>query len=121
MKDIFYALRPKQWTKNIFLFLPLVFGQKLFSYPENWEVLLGFFLFSMMASGVYLLNDLIDFDRDKLHRVKRLRPLASGKLAQRHAWILAAGLCFLASVLSFRLSYPLGWVILSYFIFNLIY
>lgn len=57
MKYLFFALRPKQWTKNLFIFLPLIFGKKLFVFPPNLKVAVAFFLFSLTAGVVYLVND----------------------------------------------------------------
>ncbi len=121
MKALFFALRPKQWAKNLFVFLPLVFGKKLFSWPENFQVVEGFVLFSMMASAVYLMNDLVDFEQDKIHRMKRLRPLASGKLSKELALLMSGCLCVVSTTLSFLLNPLFGWVVLSYFLFNFIY
>ena len=59
-----YAMRPKQWIKNLFVLLPLIFGQKLFVFPENLHGLMAFLIFCLASSGVYLIND----------RFGRLRP-----------------------------------------------
>jgi len=121
IKYLFFALRPKQWIKNLFIFLPLVFGKKLFIYPVNLRVIIAFFLFSITASVVYLINDIIDIEKDKLHPTKRLRPIASGKLTVREAWIAAAilGGVFIAS--SFLLDIYFGIVVASYIVFNILY
>ncbi|GEM_PF-6728413 len=90
-RDLFFAARPKHWVKNLFVFLPLIFGQKLFVYPYNVRTLVVFALFSLAASGTYLLNDLIDLGADRFHRTKRLRPLAAGHISRSSAaWTCAA-------------------------------
>ncbi len=121
MRNLFLSLRPKQWIKNLFIFLPLIFGKKLFVYPLNLEAAAAFFLFSLMASASYLINDIIDLAKDKLHPAKSSRPIASGKLGIKEAGISAFVLSVLSIVLSFTLDIYFGWVVLAYFVFNLIY
>lgn len=121
MKYLFLALRPKQWIKNLFILLPLVFGEKLLVFPTNLKVVISFFLFSVAAGVVYLVNDIMDLEEDKLQPEKCLRPIASGKVSIRRAWITA---CFLGScsiTLSFMLNIYFGWVVVAYLAFNLIY
>ncbi len=77
MKDLVIALRPKQWVKNLLIFMPLIFGQVLFCFPTNLNVFIAFILFCMTTSSVYLVNDIFDIERDKLHPTKCLRTLAS--------------------------------------------
>ena len=77
MKYLFLSLRPKQWIKNLFIFLPLIFCGKLFVYPINVKTIAAFFLFSIASGVAYLVNDIMDYKEDKLHPIKRLRPIAS--------------------------------------------
>ena len=86
------ALRPHQWSKNLLLFLPLVCAHQIGN-SFLWEqVGLAFLLFSLGASGQYLINDLLDREADRLHPIKRNRPVASGQLSPMAAVVLAAGL-----------------------------
>ena len=80
-----------------------------------------FFLFSLAASAVYLINDIIDIERDKQHRIKRLRPLASGKISIFQAKITAFILGTTAILFSFILDIYAGWIIVVYIILNYIY
>lgn len=121
LKYLFFALRPNHWLKNFFIFLPLIFGKKLFIFPVNLKVLSAFFLFSIIASVVYLTNDIMDFRVDKYHHTKRLRPIASGKITIKKALIASCVLGVFSFALSFVLNIYFGWLILSYFLFNLIY
>ena len=73
MKGILLSLRPKQWVKNFFVFLPLVFGKKLFAFPANLETVGVFFAFSLAAGAAYLINDVMDASTDRLHPKKKLR------------------------------------------------
>ncbi|NQT90319.1 MAG: decaprenyl-phosphate phosphoribosyltransferase [Candidatus Omnitrophica bacterium] len=121
MKYIIFALRPKQWIKNLFIFLPLIFGRMLFAFPNNLKTLAAFCLFSLGASAAYLLNDIIDVKKDRLHPTKRLRPIASGKVSVRDASIAALVLAALSITLSFMLDFYFGCIVVIYLIFNIIY
>ena len=77
---ILEAMRVDQWLKNILIFLPLLADQSFNEPPRVFAALLAFVVFSLAASGVYLVNDLLDPDADRLHPTKRRRPLASGRL-----------------------------------------
>lgn len=112
MDKILYHLaisaRPKQWLKNLSLFAALVFSGKLLIAQEFIKTFWAVVLFSLLASSVYLLNDIIDVEQDKLHPFKRLRPITSGKLPIPIA-------CFVSVFLIFA---TLWWAqILSFFFF----
>jgi 4-hydroxybenzoate polyprenyltransferase len=121
MMYIFYALRPKQWIKNFFIFLPLIFGGKLFIFPSNALTVAAFVIFSLAASTVYLVNDIIDIEKDKLHPTKRLRPIASGRVSIVRGLVAASILGIFSLSLAFSFSIYFGFVILAYFAFNLAY
>jgi 4-hydroxybenzoate polyprenyltransferase len=121
VKYLFFSLRPKQWIKNFFIFLPLVFGGKLFDFKIWMAVISGFFVFSMASSCAYVVNDLLDLENDKLHPAKRLRPIASGKVKKSQALILLSLLGIVSCVLSFILDIRFGWLIIIYLALNLIY
>lgn len=88
-------LRPKDWAKNLFLFIPLFFSGELFRWNLYPLLLLGFSCFSLVASAIYIINDYRDVDDDRKHPVKRRRPLASGAVPLPAALALCA-LCLLA-------------------------
>ena len=75
------VLRPKEWAKNSFCLAPLIFSQRAFELDAVTEASILFIAFSFLASAVYILNDIIDRDRDRAHPVKKNRPLASGALS----------------------------------------
>lgn len=77
---IIRLLRPRHWIKNIFLFPSIIFGGELFKVAAFREVFLGFIIFSLLSSAIYIINDLFDIKKDRLHPYKRFRPLASGKV-----------------------------------------
>lgn len=95
------ALRPKQWTKNGVLLVPLLFAKSIFQGPALWHALVAVVSFSLLASGVYVVNDWIDKDKDRLHPEKRKRPIAAGHLGGSAAVVVVA-LCWAA-------SFSLGW------------
>src|SRR5579884_2678403 len=74
------ALRPRQWTKNLALFVGIVFAQRLFTLPSLARACVAFIVFCLASSCIYLFNDLLDLENDRQHPAKRLRPLASGRL-----------------------------------------
>ncbi len=81
-------LRPRQWTKNLFLFAGLVFSQNLFNPPLCLRALLACAVFCLLSGSVYILNDLVDLAADRKHYSKRHRPLAAGRIGIRPAVFL---------------------------------
>ena len=80
--------RPNQWIKNLFVFFPIFFGEKMFDIQLMFNTLVAFFAFSFAASSIYCLNDIIDVDDDRRHSVKCNRPLASGKISITSAYAI---------------------------------
>lgn len=124
MKPYIKLLRIKHYSKNVLLFLPLVFGRQLSNLTLLVQVLLGFVAFSLLASAVYILNDIRDAEKDRLHPTKKNRPIASGAVPVSRARVLAAVLLVLALVVN---AFACGravlpWVIMCiYLVFNLGY
>jgi 4-hydroxybenzoate polyprenyltransferase len=85
IKPFIRTMRPKQWTKNVFVWAALVFDQKLFEPPYFIRTLVTFVLFCLISSAVYVINDLVDIERDRQHPTKCNRPLPSGALSPRVA------------------------------------
>lgn len=84
------AMRPKQWTKNAVLLVPLIFARGVFAQGLLVHALSAVFAFSLLASGVYVVNDWVDRDKDRLHPEKRKRPIAAGHLGFGSAMALVA-------------------------------
>lgn len=82
---ILESLRPYQWTKNLFVFAPLIFSQNIFNVPYLFKVICAFAIFCVLSGAVYIWNDLRDITEDKLHPIKAQRPLASGRLGKTAA------------------------------------
>jgi 4-hydroxybenzoate polyprenyltransferase len=94
------ALRPRQWLKNLLVFAGLVFAAKLGD-AERWlEAVAAFGAYCAVSSAAYLVNDLRDREDDRMHPVKRARPIARGELSSRRAVVLAAGLAAAALALA---------------------
>jgi 4-hydroxybenzoate polyprenyltransferase len=101
MTALIQAIRPRQWVKNAFVFAPLLFGKLFLRADKIVLALLAFALFCAMASAVYLLNDIVDVDRDRAHPTKRNRPIASGRLPIRVAATAAVVLAGAALTVAF--------------------
>ena len=114
-------MRPKQWTKNAFVFTALIFDRKLFQPEPFLRTLIAFGLFCLASSAVYLINDLADMERDRLHPKKRFRPLASGELSPRVAVIAAVVLVLIVVPTAFWVHAALGWIVLGYLLLQLAY
>ncbi|AKU89943.1 Prenyltransferase [Vulgatibacter incomptus] len=115
------GMRPHQWVKNGFLFAPLVFAHKLFEPALLLRSVAAFFLYSLMASAVYLGNDVLDVEADRRHPVKRNRPIASGKLPASLAAVVSVVLA-LGSLTGAALLVPeLAGVLLAYLVMNAAY
>jgi 4-hydroxybenzoate polyprenyltransferase len=115
------ALRPEQWVKNFVVFAALLFGQKLTDPGAVQRSVAAFVIFCALSGAVYLLNDLRDLERDRLHPAKRNRPLASGSLSPAAAWV--AALILGAGSLGVSVLLPAGflWCAGAYLALNLAY
>lgn len=115
------ALRPKQWTKNAALLVPLLFAKSIFAQGLAVRALLGVGIFSLLASGVYVVNDWFDREKDRLHPEKRKRPIAAGHLPGPAAIGLVA-LCWgVAGFGAWRLSSSFAAVLLGYLVLQALY
>lgn len=121
MSVILSILKPKHLLKNLFVFLPVLFGKELFSCPNMLQVVIAFCAFFPAANACYLFNDIQDLESDKLHPVKRHRPLAAGKISVSSAYITAALLAILSIAIAFLASTALVQIILSYLGLNILY
>jgi 4-hydroxybenzoate polyprenyltransferase len=85
---VLLSLRPQQWVKNLFVFGGLIFAQRLFT-PSVWPALGAFAIFCGLSGAMYLLNDVADLEKDRLHPEKRHRPIAAGRLQPGGAVVIA--------------------------------
>lgn len=121
---IIRIIRPEQWIKNAFVFVPLFFGGGLLNAADIASALLTFVAFSLAASSVYCINDIIDVDDDRRHPVKCRRPIASGKVSKAEAWVLTIVLALLAAAVAMVLPAngpQTDAVIACYYLMNVTY
>jgi 4-hydroxybenzoate polyprenyltransferase len=112
--SLLLSVRPEQWTKNLFVLGPLMFGQRLLDPTAVLQALAAFAIFCALSGVVYLINDIADRDADRRHPVKRYRPIASGALAVRVALGAAAVLTAIAVPGAFLLRPQFGILAVSY-------
>jgi len=115
------TMRPRQWTKNLFIFAALVFDKQLVILSSLLRTVAGFALFCLISSAVYIFNDLSDVEADREHPEKRNRPIASGKLPMSVAWVAGIVLVIVSVGLGYLLSPAFALVVLGYFLLNLAY
>ena len=108
------SLRPQQWTKNLFVFAGTLFGGHLLDAGAIVRATAAFGIFCLLSGVVYVFNDLVDRDADQRHPLKRLRPIASGRLSTRTAAIAAACLAVVAIAAAAALSKTFAWVSVVY-------
>lgn len=113
-KALLKTMRPKQWVKNAVVYAPLVFDGKLIDPVLLLRTTIAFLLFCMISSAVYLINDLADIEKDRLHPKKRTRPLAAGELAPRVAIAAAVVLIVVCIPLALWLDSGFFLVLYSY-------
>jgi 4-hydroxybenzoate polyprenyltransferase len=121
LRALLKTMRPRQWTKNIFIFAALVFDKQLLIPSSLLRTVAGFVLFCLIASAVYIFNDLSDVEADREHPEKRKRPIASGQLPVRVAWVAGILLVVLSVGLGYLLSPAFAAVEATYFLLFLAY
>ena len=115
-------IRPKQWIKNGFVFVPLFFGGALFNTDALLAGVITFFAYSFAASSIYCFNDIFDAEADRRHPVKCHRPIASGAVSVKAAYCLMILMLILSIVISAALdSWKAMGIILFYWLLNLCY
>ncbi|SEB09156.1 UbiA prenyltransferase family protein [Pedobacter hartonius] len=122
LRSYLLLIRIPQWSKNLFIFLPAFFALKLLQADVIYSLGLTFIGFSFLASAVYVFNDMLDIESDKIHPTKRNRPLASGKVTVKEGIFLIVLLLILASAVFIVLGNVTVMVIAGiYLIQNILY
>jgi len=121
LRGLLVSLRPHQWTKNLVVLAPLALSKHLFEGEPLLRALAAFGLFCGLSGAVYLLNDVTDVERDRLHPLKRLRPVASGALPLRLAAMVAAVLALGSLAASFLLGRGFLACAVAYLGLNVLY
>ncbi|HQZ97271.1 MAG TPA: UbiA prenyltransferase family protein [Pyrinomonadaceae bacterium] len=121
MKQHLRLLRPHQWIKNVFVLIPAFFAGKIALLASDYKLAVAFISFCAIASSVYIFNDIYDLEKDKLHELKRSRPLATGAVSIKTAIVLMLILAAVAVGSSLLVSLTFFYVIAGYFALNLVY
>lgn len=119
---IFVSLRPRQWVKNSFIFVALIFSQNVCNLKMLMVNLTAFIILCLLSGGVYLLNDLLDIEKDRKHPKKALRPLASGRLSPLTAkttFLLLIAISLAASF--FMINIPFLLIVSGYLALQIAY
>lgn len=132
VRGLIKTIRPHQWVKNLFVMAPMFFHKDLFSSTADGDpslnlrvtgqAMLGTAVFCLLAGAVYTINDLVDVEADRVHPVKRFRPIASHQVPESFAWPFAIGLVAVALAVSFfKLNWQFAAVAALYFVENIAY
>ena len=121
LKDLFISMRPKQWYKNFVIFIAIIFSFNFFNFELWFEVILSFIIFCMVSGVVYLINDIVDIEEDKLHPKKKSRPIASGKLKKSSVIIAIILFLSLSIILSLQISIVFLLTVLTFLFLNFTY
>ena len=119
--EVLKLMRIHQYVKNLFIFLPLFFSLKITDMTLLGITFLGFIAFSLTASAIYILNDYQDIDEDRLHPIKKNRPLASGTISKNEAILLMSIFFLFGFSLMISLSWQAGLILLGYVVLNVSY
>jgi 4-hydroxybenzoate polyprenyltransferase len=121
IKGTIEALRPVQWIKNLNLFAALILNGQLFDIDLFIKSFLGFVTFCFLSSSSYLINDIVDVDKDRLHPVKKNRPIARGDVPKSFALLVAFSLLFLGLSTSLFINSSFFWISLVFIVLQYTY
>ena len=120
-KSLVKAIRPHQWVKNIIVFLPAVASHRIFEFQVIGNSILAFIAFSLCASGLYVMNDLLDLTSDRLHKSKSKRPFAAGNLPLSWGVAMCPALLLAAFVICIFLPVQYSAVLITYILLTTAY
>jgi 4-hydroxybenzoate polyprenyltransferase len=121
LRALIKTMRPRQWTKNAFVLAAVVFDRQLTNPAALINALVAFVLFCLLSSVVYIINDIADVQADRLHPIKRSRPIASGKLPVPVAIGAAVFLLVFTIPAAYLLSPTFAAIAVAYFVINIAY
>ena len=122
IKGLIQLIRPKQWIKNCFVFAAIIFSGNFLNITMLYSNIVTFLLFCLTSSSVYILNDIVDIDKDRCHPQKKYRPLPSGKVSIKSAVILDILIVISVALLSFLyLDIRILFIFAVYFVINILY
>ncbi len=121
LSGLIKSMRPRQWPKNGFVFVALLFDGKMFHLPSVLAATGAFILLCLMSGAVYLMNDLVDIESDRLHPTKRNRPLPSGQVTPKVAAVVAVASAAISLIAGYFLSTGLAAILLVYLLTQIAY
>lgn len=121
IKAVILLLRVPDWIKNTFLFTPIIFSKHLFQIGPLIKISIASILFSLISSTGYIINDIIDLNKDRNHPIKQNRPIASGKISVENALQIGIALTIFSISVSFWLNRKFGLILVIYLILEIIY
>ncbi|MEM6522513.1 MAG: UbiA prenyltransferase family protein [Bacteroidota bacterium] len=121
MNHFIKLIRPHQWIKNLFILIAPFFGGLFLNPDVIFECIMGITSFSLVSSAIYVLNDLKDVELDRIHPVKKYRPIPMGQVSQSAAILSLISFSFLGLSMGFWLDYAFGYIASGYFILNVAY
>jgi 4-hydroxybenzoate polyprenyltransferase len=130
VRGLIKTIRPHQWVKNLFVLAPMFFHKDVFvtaggvpalNLVVTGKALVATFVFCLLAGAVYTINDLVDVEADRIHPVKRARPIASGEVPEKVARMMAVGLVVVSLGMALKLDVRFAAVAFVYFVENLAY
>lgn len=119
--DILFEMRIKQWTKNLLVFASAIFSGAILNPSTLIDAFLAFLSFSFMASTIYIINDIVDVEKDRLHPEKCHRRIASGAISIPAAILIGFITFFISIGLAYSINYSIIIAVLAYFVMNLSY
>jgi len=114
-------LRPEQWIKNGFVLAPLIFAEKMLDGGSVFLSLAAFGVFCIASSGAYVFNDVFDREKDRVHPLKKNRPIASGEVGVQLASLIGSGLFFAGILAAFFIGTAFLWTVIGYLVLQLAY
>ena len=114
-------MRIKSWLKNLFVFFALIFSLELFEWNKFLQAVTLTLSFCLISSAIYVLNDICDVEKDRIHAVKKNRPIASGQISLPCAWILLICLTIAGFGLALSVNFSSFLLILAYVVINILY
>ncbi|HCL4549687.1 decaprenyl-phosphate phosphoribosyltransferase [Clostridium botulinum] len=122
IKGIIALMRPKQWIKNFFVFAAIIFSGNLTNEIILKNNIITFILFCLTSSTIYILNDIVDLEKDKKHPEKKNRPLPSGRVSKSTAIIMNIVILFTVLFCSYKfVDYRIMYIYLLYIVMNIFY
>lgn len=121
LSGLIKSMRPRQWPKNGFVFVALLFDGKMFHLPSVLAATGAFVLLCLMSGAVYLMNDLVDIESDRLHPTKKNRPLPSGQVTPKVAAVVAVASAAISLIAGYFLSAGLAAILLIYLLIQIAY